>query len=720
MCVWVEDADKLQVDSSELEIVYINRKVKEFLNSRDCLGIAGTKGQGKTFLLKVKRKKAESQYIPCFPLNIPVDTVDSALHIDDSLYKLLADYSSWVSLWKVAICIPMIKYVANTFYDELLFVPEGLNANTQSLFSIKNKHYQPSVILTAILGMNIANVLLILKDTSLLLSTLASINKSLFVFIDKIDQGFSRYAQNFNSDSIMPKRSRNASIWQYAQFSLAEAAYDIFALGTHHIKIFFSIRHEALIDIEKLNKDKARNILAYISILEYSKNDLEEMYNLYIKNEHDSNLIYKEYKLEEPSLAFLGIQHIDHGYVANQKEKVFDYIYRHTLKRPYDIMKICRALFMKGKEISVQDIRHVINHEGTTLLEMYIHELSNFIPFDVNELMSISELLITNIISIKYMKEACAILNRRLTSGWTCNNFCQRCSNIQPFSILYNLGLIGAPQRHEADTTQIQRFMNIGSCILGLNEHNLPESDFYFIHPSLSNLARDKRYRIGMPFWSNREVIVGDGYPFSPQNKGALLKSIRKSIDQLKREKVFISSTIRDLSNIRDAVQQVLNDRGFSTIMSEKSDFDVTNAQSAHSHDHCIDELLKCKSIVFLIGENYGGLYTGTKYEKECEEIKELASSAGKTLTPSISLMEYYVSRKNKLTCYAFISKDLESRIKIKDPTINEDIIVEYNLLNHLSMNGTARIQGNWISPYSDIDDLVDRVLKLKFFTRMK
>lgn len=57
MCVWVEDADKLELDSKELGIVFENRKVSTFLNGKSTLGLAGIKGQGKTFLIKVKRKE---------------------------------------------------------------------------------------------------------------------------------------------------------------------------------------------------------------------------------------------------------------------------------------------------------------------------------------------------------------------------------------------------------------------------------------------------------------------------------------------------------------------------------------------------------------------------------------------------------------------------------------------------------------------------------------
>ena len=58
MCVWVEDADDLDINSPELEVLYTNRIINSYLSSKSgSLGLAALKGQGKTFLIKVRRKR---------------------------------------------------------------------------------------------------------------------------------------------------------------------------------------------------------------------------------------------------------------------------------------------------------------------------------------------------------------------------------------------------------------------------------------------------------------------------------------------------------------------------------------------------------------------------------------------------------------------------------------------------------------------------------------
>ncbi len=262
-------------------------------------------------------------------------------------------------------------------------------------------------------------------------------------------------------------------------------------------------------------------------------------------------------------------------------------------------MRICRALHLESAALNVEGIRHIINHESTLIFRLYMQELSDFVPINVEVIFAMAKMINSNILTIAYMKEVCAILNKEQESAWSCNNVCHLCMNLQPFSILYNLGLIGVLKRSPADVVPIQSFQNIGNSILGLNIHNLSESDYYFVHPALANYARDSRFALGMNYWSNEEHIIGDGCLFALRSKKTLRPFITRSIDQLRKEKIFISSTIDDLADTRKIVSKTLEARGFHTYLSEMPSFDLADAQLSHSHDHCIDELLKCKSVIF-------------------------------------------------------------------------------------------------------------------------
>jgi len=219
MCVWVEDADKLDFDSTGLSVVYKNKTVTSAL-SESHLGIAGIKGQGKTFLIKVKRKKFENNpSILCLPKSKMVDTIDSSICINSSLIGILKDYNVWVSIWKVAICCALL---GNSAFKEILLQSTiKLDKETEFLINSKNRNSQPSTIIRYILSYELDKFRRVLDDTSNLILLIDEISQGVCVFIDKVDQSFSEYAKNFNGDSSTPRRSRNASIWQYAQYGLA-------------------------------------------------------------------------------------------------------------------------------------------------------------------------------------------------------------------------------------------------------------------------------------------------------------------------------------------------------------------------------------------------------------------------------------------------------------------------------------------------------------------
>lgn len=63
MCVWTEDADVIKWDDKQLKMVYMNQRIKDYLHNNRKLGIAATKGQGKTFLIKAKRRQYQNSSV---------------------------------------------------------------------------------------------------------------------------------------------------------------------------------------------------------------------------------------------------------------------------------------------------------------------------------------------------------------------------------------------------------------------------------------------------------------------------------------------------------------------------------------------------------------------------------------------------------------------------------------------------------------------------------
>lgn len=521
MCVWIEDADGIRWDGKQLKMIYTNQRINDYLNSNRKLGIAATKGQGKTFLIKVKRAKYQSlngvedgTNIACFPKNDMVDTLDSSVEVNRSLNKVLSEYSTWVKLWKVSIAVTIIT--SDDFCN--LFAQKDfdlLSCETKHLFKIDNKKCRPSTILSYLLGLHYNDLKEILEDTLKIIYLLDRICSGVYIFIDKVDQAFSLNVYRTKGKN----NARNASYWQYCQYGLANAAYDLVSNINVHIKVFYTIRHEALIDSEQLAQNTARNIEAFLVELIYTKDDLRKMFKLYVENEDDDNLNSPDYKFDNQELAFFGYSTMNHVYVQDTNETLFDYLYRHSLRRPYDIMKICKELYLANpKTLTIEKLRHIINETADKILTKYFAEVQPFITCKYNDIKKLLSCINTNIFDIGYIHFVCKRYNEEYEMVNICNKDCGNCKNNHPFSTLYNIGILGYLVNSQAHPVYSQKFLPIGESKLKLNEYDLPTSSLYMLHPCLCDEARRARDSKNRLFETANEVIVGEGVAVSEEN----------------------------------------------------------------------------------------------------------------------------------------------------------------------------------------------------------
>lgn len=724
VCVWREDADSIRFEEDALDIVYQNPIIREYLHSNRKLGIAGTKGQGKTFLLKVKRKgyqgsSSDGSSVVCFPKNLMVDTLDSSISImgtskdnfviNHSLKKQLKNFNVWVQLWKlsIAICIIGSDEFKHLFSDKDYQI---LNKLSQQLIEVENVNVRPSIIFFRLLKLDYNDFMLVMQDAALFMQLLDKINCAIYFFIDKVDQAFSEEIYKI-AQAGSTVYSKNSSYWQYAQYSLAAAAYEIFSNVNSHIKVFYTIRHEALIDTHRIAPNTARNIEAFISELVYTQDDIFEMFSIYVVNEKKENLSVPREKHSNPEKAFFGFDKIKHAYVADTNESIFAYLYRHSLRRPYDVMKICRELYLKNPcRLNVTIVRHTINDISNKVLKTYLSEMEPFIvckPKDIDRLL---QCMNTNFFDFKYIQYVCQRYNKFISDSDVCLKNCQMCKNAHPFSTLYNIGLIGCIKNSAANPIYTQQYAPIGESRLKINEYDLPDSPLYCLHPCLCDVSRKLRGSIQHTFTTTNEAIAGEGIQILDEQLKNIQKELPERIRELDSEKIFVSSTVLDLSNERRAISQSLFKMGYYPILSESEEFEY-GPNDTDSHDHCINEVLKCTQIIFIVGEKYGGIYAGTKYQELAATLCN--ASEGRITKPSISLMELFAAITNGLQYYVFVKKSvLEQQRLYKENgdsgAVDKEIFSLINFINHIQKNGERA--GNWFVPFKSITDLNSRL----------
>ena len=179
---------------------------------------------------------------------------------------------------------------------------------------------------------------------------------------------------------------------------------------------------------------------------------------------------------------------------------------------------------------------------------------------------------------------------------------------------------------------------------------------------------------------------------------------------------MFLSSTCFDLKEDRKRIDDTLSDLGFDVVRSDSTTFNA-DLKEVNSHDHCIDEMLKCNLMVFLIGKRYGGVYCGEKYQWAVKEINE--ESKGEIVNPSISLLEYYVARKNKKKIFTYVDyKVYNERMTYKQNKYNKDefkpFFVDnvnvFKLIDFITYQKT----NNWFRTYADLDNL-EELIRIDF-----
>ena len=223
-------------------------------------------------------------------------------------------------------------------------------------------------------------------------------------------------------------------------------------------------------------------------------------------------------------------------------------------------------------------------------------------------------------------------------------------------------------------------------------------------------------------FETANETIVGENIEVDDEKIKIIIKRRARLLKELNKEKVFVSSTIYNLTDERMKAKQVLYDKGYYPIMSEQDNFQY-GPNDADSHDHCIDELLKCKQMICIIGCEYGGIYAGDKYKNYIEEIRK--ESGGRIQNPSISLMEFYIGRKKGLKYRIFVKGQVIEEKKIYDSSENKnefvgkterEVFTLINFINHIKdQKNECKRGGNWLFIYDSIDRLAHQLSGIDF-----
>ncbi|MGA2092714.1 MAG: DUF4062 domain-containing protein [Sedimentisphaerales bacterium] len=583
---WSVDAREAIRNTSEIRQSLIEQTegIEDFLSKDRYFFVVATKGLGKSLLLLAKRKILQDKRIDnMIPrsalLDIPAFTIAS---LGESGRSRLRCDKTMQLLWSISIAIAIIKNLELT--EE---IKKG-NISDTLLRLLEEKANTATDILAQI-------IVLVQRDefygrladeyNRILIPTIRTIQKSIALFIDNVDECF---------------KDEEIKIWNTAQSSLVRAIYELFRLNPGKLKLFASIRKEAFLQLKKDNT----MYLQYEGIsldISYHKDELKKIFIKNINAEKRERLLRKDSLRTDPIYAFIGIKEVQHGHVVTEKEEIFDYIYRHTLKRPRDFMVI-------GNRIStcptnernpenpngISKVKNLINEAATKIAETYIEENIPHLTVTKEDLDRVFGLIDSNILEKQKIKKICMQFNGNDASCM--DRDCKNCSDKNHiFCQLFKMGLLGYVTEDPTEKNLfVQKFATVGERIYD-DAGLLPDSTHYLIHPILDHLIRTRSSGYKYTEQIDKVNIVGCDRPWNT------IQQVPS--ENMRRPTVFISSTM-DLSEYRNKIEKMVIDKEFAAIRSEQQN-------DANAFKKCKDEARKCHFFVAILGSRYGDEYRG-------------------------------------------------------------------------------------------------------------
>ncbi len=460
--------------SESLDEITMIHSLTKFLKTDDMRYLVGPKGSGKTLvLLKKALEKRKKNGVVCIPseANRPVDRLDAAEHVGQKFSYAISEpkqrHLSWTAVWKHSILRSVLHHLKDDIRGKGGATVESKRfeclIDVDAINPLRPFHYYRDI--TNLLDSSPRDVLSRVRDDlnefDQLLQT-SSID--VHVFLDNLDDYY----------ELEP------DLWMHSMYGQFRAVREI-SQAHRHIHVYTSIRQ----DVYTQFQDEMRlQYYDYVAELEYEYKDLLHIFESRIA-QLESDLLCKPALLKnDPWQAFFGDNTQIRNELTGDIEDVRDFIIRHTLGRPRDLIHMGTMLLNLRRDecFSLGTIREAVARAALDICKQYLAEvkpvmaksgvdLKVFIGNHIhNNIMTHQEI---DEVTQEYL-ETTDNSNHRRYAEFECG----------PFEALYDLGLLGIERRNTNNNNQCEQFFRPPS--RGLEDRRLPNSERYFLHPILS------------------------------------------------------------------------------------------------------------------------------------------------------------------------------------------------------------------------------------------
>ncbi len=507
MRAWTVDADDIRVaeDFSE-SLLHRTPEIEGFLRSDrdDKFIVIGTKGFGKTLLLKAKRilYQREGRAV-CLPTGALLDKpIGDKIFSRELLAFFVVSPLPWSKIWLTAICLATLKHLGAI---------SGLKVGPGLASLIGDEQLQGVIDhFVRLLEFTPSELQRCGADTDgHLVPRIRAATSPVAIFIDGVDEYFNKHVEGPTSHpSVTGELSPN--IWHFAQLGLVEVSYQLRRIN-HHIKVFAAVRKEAYARLAKTTV-MAQQYRGSAVDISYSRQSLREIFLNNVRLLKSDAMVKPERLRADPLEAFLGQTTVTDAYTREQ-EGSFEFIYRHTLLRPRDLMTIGQRLAALPPYERRSELRfkQVVHQAATEIAYEYLAEIAPHLgDLELEQLL----LRLPSNVFTREQIETVFLEHSIATGGEEKHVFCA----------LYRVGLLGYVHYDRVRGEWAQHFLRPGEATLE-PDGMLPQATHYLLHPVLHDVIG----RLNPAYLQHihRDNIVGYGRPWRETESAARAISVQ-------------------------------------------------------------------------------------------------------------------------------------------------------------------------------------------------
>ena len=468
MRAWTVDADDIRVaEDFDEALLHRTPEIDSFLagDRDDKFIVIGTKGFGKTLLLKAKRVLVQRDGgAVCLPQGSLLDKpIGDKIFGRETIGFFAASPLPWSKVWLAAIALAVLKHAG---------AADGLKVNARLTGLLRDERLHGVIDhFVRLLDLSSGDLQRVAADTDgHLVPRLRTLNSPVTLFIDGVDEYFSKHVEALpEHPSVTGELS--PQVWHFAQLGLVEVAYQLRRIN-HHLKVYAAIRKEAYASLPRRTAMAQQYRGSAVDIV-YAPESLREIFVNNVQLVKADRMVRSARMKDHPLEAFLGRSTVTDPY-TREEEDAFEFLCRHTLLRPRDLMTMGERLaaLRPDERRHEHRLKDAVHRAANEIAQEYLAEVGPFLGgIDLEGVLQQLPGPILTRAEVDALDggEAAATGPRIL-------------------SALYRVGLLGWVQHDRAHGERRQRFLRPGEALLE-PDGALPAAPHYLVHPVLSDVV---------------------------------------------------------------------------------------------------------------------------------------------------------------------------------------------------------------------------------------